>query len=70
MFRSSSREMYRQVTSGLIERGAKAIILGCTEISLLLRSSDVAIPLIDTTALHAEAAVEFALSSLPEIGSD
>jgi aspartate racemase len=70
IIRSSSREMYRQVTTRLIERGAKAIILGCTEISLLLKPSDVAIPLIDTTALHAEAAVEFALSSLQGIDSD
>jgi hypothetical protein len=55
--------MYRQVITGLTRRGAKAIILACIEISLLLKSSDVAIPVVDTTAIHAEAAVEFALSS-------
>jgi aspartate racemase len=47
----------------LSARGAKAIILGCTEISLLVRPSDVAIPLLDTTALHAEAAAEFVLAA-------
>jgi aspartate racemase len=47
----------------VIERGAQAIVHGCAEISLLLRQSDVAIPLIDTIALHAEVAVEFALGS-------
>jgi len=58
----SSRDAYRQVITGLISRGAQAIVLGCTEISLLLKPSDAAIPLVDTTALHAEAAVEFALT--------
>jgi aspartate racemase len=67
VIRKSSRDAYRQVITGLIRRGAKAIILGCTEISLLLKPSDVAIPLVDTTALHAEAAVEFALSSEPGV---
>ena len=46
----------------------EAIILGCMEISLLLKPSDVAIPLVDTTTLHAEATVEFALSSEPGTG--
>jgi aspartate racemase len=67
VIRKSSRDAYRQVITGLIRRGANAIILGCTEISLLLKPSDVAIPLLDTTALHAEAAVEFALSSEPGV---
>ena len=67
VIRKSSRDAYRQVITRLIRRGAKAIILGCTEISLLLKPSDVAIPLVDTTALHAEAAVEFALSSEPGV---
>jgi aspartate racemase len=41
--------------------GAEAIILGCTEIGLLIRPEDVSIPLFDTTRLHAEAAAAFAL---------
>jgi aspartate racemase len=61
--RESSRDVYREVIAGLSKRGAEAIILGCTEISLLVKPSDVAIPLLDTTSLHAEAAVEFALRS-------
>ncbi len=64
MIQESSRNVYRQAVTGLSKRGAKAIILGCTEISLLLKPSDVAIPLLDTTALHAEAAVEFALDAM------
>jgi aspartate racemase len=42
--------------------GAEAVILGCTEIGLLLRDEDVSIPLFDTTLLHAEAAASFALA--------
>ncbi|BCP54479.1 aspartate racemase [Kaistia sp. 32K] len=58
----SSREIYRGVMARLAERGAEAIILGCTEIMLLVRSEDSAVPLYDTTTLHAEAAVERALA--------
>jgi aspartate racemase len=64
LVQESSRDVYREVIAGLSQRGAKAIILGCTEISLLLKPSDVAIHLLDTTALHAEAAVNFALDAL------
>ena len=54
--------IYRAVIERLIARGAEAIILGCTEISLLVDQSDSAVPLFDTTALHAAAAVEWAVS--------
>ena len=57
-----SRTIYRAVIERLIARGAEAIILGCTEISLLVGQDDSAVPLFDTTALHAAAAVEWALS--------
>lgn len=57
----SSREAYRAVIARLIERGAEAVILGCTEIMLLVQPEDSAVPLFDTTAIHAEAAVEFAI---------
>ena len=60
----ASREAYRQVIARLVERGAEAIILGCTEIMLLVRPEDSAVPLFDTTAIHAEAAVDLALSGL------
>ncbi|MCX5569499.1 aspartate/glutamate racemase family protein [Kaistia nematophila] len=57
----SSREIYRAVMARLVERGAEAIILGCTEIMLLVRPEDSFVPLYDTTTIHAEAAVERAL---------
>jgi aspartate racemase len=60
----SSREYYRSVVHQLAARGAQAIVLGCTEIMLLLGPSDCAVPLIDTTSLHALAAVDFALSDV------
>ncbi|MFP5512577.1 MAG: aspartate/glutamate racemase family protein [Alphaproteobacteria bacterium] len=60
----ASREAYRGVIARLVERGAEAVILGCTEIMLLVRPEDSPVPLYDTTAIHAEAAVELALSSL------
>ena len=53
--------MYQKVMARLTEQGAQAIILGCTEISLLVGPSDAAIPLYDTTALHAVAAADEAL---------
>jgi len=57
----ASRDAYRRVIAALVERGAQAIILGCTEISLLIAQSDAAVPLFDTTAIHARKAAEFAL---------
>jgi aspartate racemase len=58
----SSRQAYRDVIARLVEHGAEAVILGCTEIMLLVRPEDSAVPLFDTTALHAEAAVDLALA--------
>jgi aspartate racemase len=58
----ASRDAYRAVIARLVGRGAEAVILGCTEIMLLVRPEDSAVPLFDTTALHAEAAVERAIS--------
>ena len=60
---SSSRQAYRDVIGRLVERGAEAVILGCTEIMLLVKSGDSAVPLFDTTTLHAEAAVDLALGT-------
>jgi aspartate racemase len=53
----ASRLAYRKVIAGLVARGAEAIILGCTEIMLLVSPEDSPVPLYDTTGLHAEAAV-------------
>ena len=60
---SESRAAYRRIMQRLVEQeAAQAIILGCTEISLLVDQSDASVPLFDTTAIHAQAAAEFALS--------
>ena len=56
-----SRSAFRQVVAGLVERGAQGVILGCTEIGLLLKPEDSPVALFDTAAIHAEAAAEFAL---------
>lgn len=58
----SSRDAYRRVMDDLVARGAQAIILGCTEIGLLVGPQDARVPLFDTTTLHASAAVEAALA--------
>ena len=59
--RDASREVYRGVIARLVDAGAQAIVLGCTEIMLLVGPADSAVPLLDTTTLHAAAAVQFAL---------
>jgi aspartate racemase len=61
--RDASRVAYRAVIADLVRAGAQAIILGCTEISLLIGSADAAVPLFDTTALHATAAADRALAA-------
>jgi aspartate racemase len=53
---------YAQVLYGLARQGAQAIILGCTEIGLLVKPEDSPLPIFDTTQLHAEAAVDWALA--------
>jgi len=60
-FEPISRQIYREVIARLVERGAQAIVLGCTEIMLLVDQSDSSVPLFDTTSLHALAAVDLAL---------
>jgi aspartate racemase len=62
IIQEGSRQQYRQVISSLVDLGAQCIILGCTEIGLLVSQEDSSVPLFDTTRIHAEAAVEFALS--------
>jgi len=57
-----SRQVYAGVIARLVARGAEAIILGCTEIMLLVRAEDSPVPLFDTTTLHARAAVDAALA--------
>lgn len=61
-FKDSSREYYIDVIKKLAEQGAKGVILGCTEIGLLITQTDSPIPVFDTTAIHAAAAVDFLLA--------
>jgi aspartate racemase len=57
-----SRVAYRKVIARLVAAGAEGIILGCTEIGLLVHAEDAPVPLFDTTALHARAAADLALA--------
>ena len=59
---AASRETYLAVINSLAEQGAQAVILGCTEIGLLIKQTDTPVPLYDTTAIHAAQAVNQALS--------
>ena len=59
----ASRREYRRIIGELVARGAQCVILGCTEISLLVQASDASVPLFDTTLLHARAAVALALAA-------
>jgi len=63
--RDESRRAYQRVMRDLADRGAEAILLGCTEIDLLIGPADAPLPIFDTTRLHAEKAVDMALASLP-----
>jgi len=60
--RDDSRKAYIRIINNLQKRGAQGVILGCTEIPLLVGQEDVSIPLFDTAAIHARAAVDWALS--------
>jgi aspartate racemase len=59
--REDSQARYRQIIQRLVEAGAEGIILGCTEIALLVGPDDVLVPVFDTTSLHARHAAEWAL---------
>ena len=58
----SSREKYIRIIESLTLKGAEGIVLGCTEIPLLIKQKDVSIPIFDTTTIHAISAVECALN--------
>jgi aspartate racemase len=60
--RQESKKQYMQVMDGLVQSGIQGIILGCTEIGLLVQQEDSRVPLFDTARIHAEAAVDYALS--------
>ena len=61
LIKDDSRQKYINIINKLCANGAEGIILGCTEIPLLIKQSDVLIPVYDTTKIHAESAVDFAL---------
>jgi aspartate racemase len=56
-----TKKRFIDIMDRLIERGAEGIILGCTEIPLIIKQEDVSFPVFDTTKIHAMAAVDFAL---------
>jgi aspartate racemase len=60
--REESRARYREVMADLAARGAEAVVLGCTEITLLVGGDDATVPLFDTTAIHVEDAVDWMLA--------
>jgi len=60
--RDASRQVYREVIERLVSAGAQGIILGCTEIELLITAADSPVPVFPTTRLHVEAAVDLALA--------
>jgi aspartate racemase len=62
----ASRDEYRRIIRKLVDDGAQGIILGCTEISLLVGAQDSPVPVFDTTAIHARAAAELALEDSGE----
>ena len=59
--RDTSRQDFLAIVKGLAERGAEGVILGCTEIPLLVSEEDSELPLFDTTTIHAEAALGYAI---------
>ena len=62
VIKDESREEYRRIIGTLVDRGAQAVLLGCTEIDLLISAEDSPVPVYDTTRLHAERAVTLALA--------
>jgi len=64
MVKSDSKNGYLDVVASLAERGAQGVILGCTEIGLLIQGSDTEVKLYDTTEIHAEQAVQYALDRI------
>jgi amino-acid racemase len=66
VIREESRAFYRSAIGDLVAAGAQGIVLGCTEIGLLVAPADAVVPLFDTTRIHAEDAVAWALAETPE----
>ncbi len=63
IFSEDTKKRYLVIIDTLIKQGAQGIIFGCTEIPMLIKQSDCSVPVFDTTAIHASAAVDFALDN-------
>ncbi|MBB4803251.1 aspartate racemase [Flavobacterium nitrogenifigens] len=57
-----TKKRYLEIANGLIQNGAEGIILGCTEIPLVIKEGDLSVPIFDTTLIHTQAAINFQLS--------
>lgn len=62
VLKDEARKRFKEIIDFLVEKGAQGVILGCTEIPLLVKQRDVSVPIFDTTFIHARAAVDYALS--------
>lgn len=62
VIRDESRDQYRDIVQRLVDKGADGVILGCTEIELLIDHRDLSVPTFESTTLHARAAVDFAVT--------
>jgi aspartate racemase len=65
--KAESKQRYREMIGRLVAKGAEAVILGCTELMMIIAPEDSAVPLFDTTTLHCEAALEFAIGENPQV---
>ncbi len=63
IMKQDSKEKIKKIMEGLIRRGAKGIILGCTELPLIIKQEDVDVPIFDTTRIHAISAIEYAIEN-------
>jgi aspartate racemase len=61
IIKQSSKKEYIKIINNLVSKGAQGVILGCTEIPLLIKQCDVDVLVFDTTSIHAKAAAEYAL---------
>jgi aspartate racemase len=62
LIKPSSREKYMEIIRNLVNNGAEAIILECTEITLLIGQQDISVPVYDTTEIHAITAADYSIS--------
>lgn len=63
IIKPESKDKYKKIIQGLVEQGAEGVILGCTEIPILIKQEDINIRIFDSTTIHAEYAVKFALKN-------